>query len=125
MAAHNETGKRGELLAAEYLAQKGYTILACNYRYGHAEVDIIARAPDFETIVFVEVKTRRTARFGYPEEAAAKPRKQALIVEAAGNYLYVHQLDTEYRFDVVSIILNPDDTPLEIVHFEDAFFPMP
>ena len=67
MAAHNELGKWGEDLATTYLEQKGYTIMERDWKSGRRDIDIIAR--DENTIVFVEVKTRRSSVFGEPEEA--------------------------------------------------------
>ena len=64
MAEHNEMGKEGEELAAEYLVKQGYTIEARNWRYGHEEIDIIARKDDL--LLIVEVKTRRSNYFGQP-----------------------------------------------------------
>ena len=59
MADHNELGREGEDEALLYLTQKGYTLLARNWRIGHLEIDIVAEW--FGEIVFVEVKTRRDA----------------------------------------------------------------
>lgn len=67
MAAHNELGKWGEDLAAEYLECKGYTIIERDWKSGRRDLDIIAQ--DGEVIVFVEVKTRRNSLYGQPEEA--------------------------------------------------------
>ena len=65
MGRHNELGKEGEEKAVAFLQEKGYVILEKNYRSGRAEVDIIAGFKDI--IVFVEVKTRSSYVFGYPE----------------------------------------------------------
>ena len=67
MAAHNELGKWGEDLATAYLEQKGYTIVERDWKSGRRDIDIIAR--DGNTVVFVEVKTRKNSVFGAPEEA--------------------------------------------------------
>ena len=69
MAKHNNTGKWGEDLAADYLREKGYEIIERDWRDGHRDIDIIARSPDLRTIVFVEVKTRATDVITKPEEA--------------------------------------------------------
>ena len=68
MAKHNNTGKWGEDLAADYLREKGYEIIERDWRDGHRDIDIIARSPDLRTIVFVEVKTRATDVITKPEE---------------------------------------------------------
>ena len=72
MSEHNDIGREGEDVAASYLMQNGYRIVARNWRYGPKEIDIVAR--DGETMVFVEVKTRSTLAFELPQEAVTKKR---------------------------------------------------
>ena len=67
MAQHNDFGKWGEDLAVHYLSEKGYAILERDWRYGHKDIDIIAISDD--TLVFVEVKTRRNDTFMRPEQS--------------------------------------------------------
>ena len=117
MAKHNETGQYGEDLAKNYLTDLGWQVVATNYRYGKAEVDLIAW--DNKILVFAEVKTRRNQRYGYPEEAVSS-KKESLMAAAAGAYMRAIDYDGELRFDIISIILEPK---LEIEHFRDAFFP--
>lgn len=117
MANHNDVGKLGEQIAKKHLEGKGYTILAQNWRWGKGEIDLIAQQNNI--LVFVEVKTRKKITFGMPEEAVSV-KKQSLIYELAVEYMYRIQYETEFRFDVVSIILEPQK---DIRHFEDAFFP--
>ena len=95
-------GQRGEEIAAGYLRQQGYTILARNWRCPAGEVDIVAR--EGETLAFVEVRTRRAGgRLGTPEESVT-PRKQARMVEVAQTYLQEAGLDdAAWRLDVVAI----------------------
>lgn len=118
MAAHNELGVKGEITALDYLQSKGYTIMEINWRFSHAEVDIIAKHNN--TIVFVEVKTRSTDHFGYPESAvdAAKQKNMAL---AADEYLDRNNIEMDVRFDVISIVMKNNKPDLH--HIEDAFFP--
>ena len=118
MGRHNELGLLGEEKAVAYLQEKGYTILERNYRFGRAEVDIIAG--NAAHILFVEVKTRSSLKFGYPEDAL-NSRKQQLISKAASEYMYQHKLEIEIRFDVISI-LKLYDGSWQIEHLEDAFF---
>jgi len=102
---HNRAlGASAEDLAAEFLERKGMKILKRNFHFGNVgEIDIIAQ--DGETLVFVEVKARRSDAFGTPE-AAITPRKQATLRRTAEGYLYVHKLhDRACRFDVVAIEL--------------------
>jgi putative endonuclease len=118
MAEHIQLGRKGEKAALRLLRQKGYRILHTNWRWQKAEIDIIARKEN--TIVFVEVKTRRTDLYGEPEEQITG-RKQALLAEAADHYMQSHQLDGEVRFDIISVIINSRQSQLR--HIEDAFYP--
>ena len=110
-------GRCGEDAAALYLAMQGYAIVARNVRTPVGEIDIIARQG--LTLIFVEVKTRRTLAFGTPQEAVG-PRKQRQIIRAAQWYLS----DAQYRrfqtrFDVIAI-LYLTATP-QIEHIVNAF----
>ena len=94
-------GKSAEDRAVEELEARGYAILARRYRTRHGEIDIVAR--DGETIVFVEVKARRTGDFGSAVEAVT-PLKQRRIASMAADYLVRSRLtDRACRFDVVAI----------------------
>ncbi len=118
MAEHNDFGTMGENLAASYLAKKGYEILERNWRFGSDEIDIIAK--DKDTIVIVEVKTRRTTFFGEPEEFVTKT-KQKFLIRATNNYAEKYNIDNEFRFDIVSVLFNSNTK--QINHIEDAFAP--
>jgi putative endonuclease len=110
-------GKSGEDLAARFLAENGFTILARNYRYERAEIDIVAE--EGEELVFVEVKTRRSRSYGAPEEAVTE-EKQEQIRSAAEGYLYQHDVDDRpCRFDIVAVEVK--DGMAEIRHLRDAF----
>lgn len=119
MAKHNETGKKGEDIAAQILHHKGYIILKTNWRHRRTEIDIIAQ--DGQTLVFVEVKTRSTAYFGDPSESITE-RKEALLFDAAGAYMEETDHEGPIRFDIISVIMEPGKTPT-VDHYEDAFFP--
>ena len=118
MAKHNELGKRGEELAAQYLTEKGYEILERNWRNKHKEIDIIAK--DGESLVIVEVKTRQTDEYGDPDIAVTR-QKQWRLISAANAYVFQNKLDIDTRFDIISIVFH-DDEPI-IEHIEDAFLP--
>ena len=118
MAHHNELGKIGEKLAAEYLMNKGYEILAQNYYFDKAEIDIIAKK-DSNILVVVEVKTRNSDFFGDPQEFVT-PSKIKLLVKAANEYIISNDLDMEVRFDIIAVIKNKSIEKIE--HFEDAFY---
>ena len=116
MSEHNDVGREGEALAANFLQQKGYEIVDRNWRYGLKEIDIVAREGD--TMVFVEVKTRSTLAFELPQEAVTK-KKMKNLVEAADAYLIQRNIDLESRFDIVAVLNgNP---PKVIEHLEGAW----
>lgn len=109
-------GRRGEEIAARYLQERGYRILARNVQTLHGEIDIIARKE--EVLVFVEVKMRTSPGFGYPEQAVT-PRKQAHLLAAAEVYLQQHPESGEtWQFDVIAIQCSKK-LPPQIVHFEN------
>jgi len=119
MADHNLLGEKGETLAVQLLRQKGYSILAENWRHGRNEIDIIATIGT--TIVFVEVKTRSTDYFGDPALAVSKAKQQRTI-RAANAYMDENNTQIEARFDVISIVSDGRSTRLQ--HLEDAFYPL-
>jgi len=111
--------KIGESLAVEHLKARGCEILAQNYRVRRGEIDLIAR--DGEFIVFVEVKTRRSLRFGLPQ-AAVTLQKQRQISKVALAYLQAQNLlDAPCRFDVIAIHLSPQLELLRLEQIESAF----
>ncbi|MDO4762995.1 MAG: YraN family protein [Flavobacteriaceae bacterium] len=117
MAEHNDFGKEAEDLAVAFLEKKGYQILLRNYRYQKAEIDIIAK--ENQQIVIVEVKARSTNVFLEPQEAVNK-KKIRLLVMATHQFLEENDMDFEVRFDIISIIQEPNQSP-KIQHIEDAF----
>jgi putative endonuclease len=119
MAQHNETGKRGEGLAREYLEKAGYRILEANWRYRRAELDLIMM--DGPALVFVEVKTRSNDVFGRPEQGVTR-KKEKMMAAAAAAYMEAIGHEWEVRFDVVSILFRSGDD-FELEHLKDAFFP--
>lgn len=121
MAAHNDLGKAGEALAAEFLEASGYTILDRNYRFLKAEVDLIALNFEHPELVFVEVKTRTyTGPSAVLPEESVSQAKQNLIFRAADAYIYEKQMRTvPIRFDIIAVQMHPEH-PL-IHHIPDAF----
>jgi len=118
MAEHNELGASGEKAAENFLKEKGYQILATNWRFGSDEIDIIARHNGF--LIIVEVKTRSSNAFGEPEIAVTK-QKQKFLIRAAQNYIQQKNIDEECRFDIISIVSTNGKN--NIHHIEDAFYP--
>ena len=117
MAAHNELGKWGEDLAAAYLQDKGYAIIERDWKSGRRDIDIIVKDED-ETIVFVEVKTRRNRVFGEPEEAIDY-RKMQSLQQAINHYIKFHRINSEVRFDIISIVGTIGSEP-KINHIKDV-----
>lgn len=113
-------GQRGEEQAAQYLQAQGYRLLARNWRKREGELDIVAM--DGDTLAFVEVKTRRTVRYGVAEESV-DTRKQARLAQLAQRFIDEHpQLAfRECRFDVV--VIDMTVLPPEIRLYRNAFYP--
>lgn len=121
-------GRWGESMAADYLEAKNYTILERNVRTRYGEIDLVARhevevtgnAKSAATTVFVEVKTRSTTTFGYPEESITV-RKRAHLAAAAQAYLQEHaELEGDWRIDVIAIQRHRSGEQPSIIHFENA-----
>lgn len=117
MGKHNETGRLGERLAADYLLHAGFQILHRNWRSAHREIDLISLEND--ELVFVEIKTRSGINYGFPEESVSLI-KQAHLRAAAEDFLEQHPEYTLARFDVISILLQGENIQ-EILHLRDAF----
>lgn len=109
-------GPEGEDAASEYLRKKGYKIIARNLRLKGGELDIVAQ--DGRTLVFVEVKTRRSEAFGGPAEAV-DPRKREKMRSLALRYVSSLKEEPAARFDVVSITYEGGNRLIE--HITDAF----
>lgn len=113
---HLQMGIWGEELAAVYLREKGYVILERDWHSKHRDIDIIAQKDD--TIVFVEVKTRRSKSFVDPM-LAVNYKKQRNLRLAINHYVKYHCLDTVIRFDVITIVGTPYGPKPEIDHIEN------
>jgi putative endonuclease len=107
---HNITlGKSGETFACRELERRGYAILDRRYRTRAGEIDIVAR--DGETIVFIEVKARRSTRFGRPAEGVT-PQKQRTLMQMASYYVLTKGLtNSRCRFDVVEVRFTGERMP--------------
>ncbi len=116
---HKEIGNLGEEIAAKSLEEKGYSILERNFRCRFGEVDIIAR--DEDTVVFVEVKTRRGRKYGEAEEAVDY-RKQKKLRQLAEYYLMKHHhVSPKCRFDVCSVYLDQNNQIEEVKILQNCF----
>jgi putative endonuclease len=105
-------GQAGEALAADTLTEQGYTILTRNYRTPYGEIDLIAQHGD--TLVFVEVKLRRSGVFGPPQAAVTIAKQRHLRLAAQYYLIQKRATDTKVRFDVVAITLAGDRPRIEI-----------
>jgi putative endonuclease len=117
MAEHNDLGNLGETLAVEFLQKNGYTILATNWTFQKAEVDIIAQKDAI--LAVVEVKTRSSIDFGLPQDFV-KPKKIQLLVKAINEYVTTNDLEVDVRFDIIAI--HKEGQQFKIEHLEDAFY---
>ena len=98
--AETLSGAQAEDLACAHLERAGLNLLTRNYRCPQGEIDLVME--DRDTLVFVEVRYRRTNTFGTPAETVDK-RKQARLQAAAGHFLRAHNADRACRFDVVAV----------------------
>ncbi|NBS19199.1 MAG: endonuclease [Flavobacteriia bacterium] len=118
MTQAHQLGKKAENLAADYLQQLGYTLLAKNYRYLKAEVDLIVRKQN--TLVGVEVKAR-SAGFKVAPHEAVSYKKINLLVEALDHFVQSRDLVVEVRFDLITYVFHGDLWERE--HIKNAFYP--
>lgn len=118
MTESKNIGQKGEEIASAYLENKGFSILCRNWHFRHKEVDIIATLN--KEIIFVEVKTRWFQSLVKPLDSVGK-KKQRDIIEAANGFIVKNNIDAEVRFDIITIVNNPNG--YEIEHIENAFYP--
>jgi putative endonuclease len=119
--SRQQKGLDGEQIAAEYLRAQGYDLLEHRYRFGHKEIDLIARKGDL--IIFVEVKNRRNDSFG-PANLTITKKKQGNLVAAAEGYLLENGLTEDpgrFRFDVILLHPPGNDGGVRLEHIADAF----
>ncbi|MFD0939911.1 YraN family protein [Pedobacter boryungensis] len=119
MATHNDLGVKGETIAKEYLEKIGYEILDVNWVHGKAEVDLVAYLN--RQIIFVEVKTRSSVAFGFPEDFVSNAKQKQLEL-AANEYIELMNHQDEIRFDIISVLFDKQNNHT-IKHIEDAFWP--
>ena len=113
-------GKYGEDLACKYLESKGYKIKERNYRTFLGEIDIICEYK--KNIVFVEVKTRRSDKFGYPEEAINFIKQRKIIKNALCYLSKYHLWGENCCFDVILVRISKDKDIKSIKHIRNAFY---
>lgn len=113
---NKDTGNFGENLACNYLIKKGFTILEQNWRFKHLEIDVIAYKEN--RLHIIEVKTRSSIEFGYPEQFIKK-QKMRFLKNATAMYQLQHPKWKQIQFNVIAITLS---NPIEILFLEDVFF---
>jgi putative endonuclease len=112
-----DLGSRGENLALEKIKRLGYKCLERNYRCSLGEIDLIAK--DGDSLVFIEIKTRRGSTTGIAKEAVNQ-RKMRQISKTALNYMKANSCcDTKARFDVIAVNITGDREEIEVI--KDAF----
>ena len=116
MALHNELGRMGEQMAAEYLDGLGFTILYRNWRYYRYEIDIIA-LKDF-VLHFIEVKTRKSTHYGLPESDVDRKKLQSMI-NASEGFLNKYPHWTRVQFDVLSVSITGNNAHYFLI--EDVY----
>ena len=118
MAAKDVLGKRGEDIAEQHLVARGLTIIERNWRCARGEIDLVAREGD--VLVFVEVKTRSSTRFGHPLEAITAV-KLARLRRLAGEWCAAHPGHwRQIRIDAIAV-LAPRDGAVSVEHLEGVF----
>jgi putative endonuclease len=113
-------GKFGEDIASKYLEEKGYKIKERNYRTFLGEIDIITEYKG--SIIFIEVKTRRSDKFGYPEEAINFSKQQKIIKNALCYLAKYNLWKTNYCFDVILVSISNHKEIKRIKHIRNAFY---
>lgn len=117
MASHNELGRIGEALGKTFLEEQGYSILHLNWKHSYYEIDIIANKVD--VLHFVEVKTRRSYRFGLPEESVDH-KKLEKMMNAAEEFIFLFPAWRKVQYDVLSISFGTNNQP-EFFLIEDVY----
>lgn len=124
MATHNDFGTAAEQLAADYLTERGWTVLARNWRWHRRELDLVMRRA--RTVAFVEVRARRATVHGHPFETITWRKRRDLALAAQAWIATCGRAGDEYRFDAIAVIDPAGARPLHraapvIEHIENAW----
>lgn len=112
-------GKIGENLACRYLKENNYKILERNFNCRQGEIDIIAKDKSTKELVFIEVKTRSSFKYGNPSDAVNKGKKKH-IYDTAKFYIFKNRLqNSAIRFDVIEVFVSVES--YRINHIKMAF----
>jgi len=113
-------GNLGESFARGYLQREGFSIRFAPFRCRSGEIDIIAT--EGETLVFIEVKTRRSLQFGSPIEAVNEAKRRQILKVARFFIAQIQSVPFRFcRFDVLGIVQGPSGTEPVVTHIRDAF----
>jgi putative endonuclease len=115
MTNYIETGKRGEALAATYLSDLGFEILERNWRYRRSEIDLIGSKDGI--LHCIEVKTRTSTTFGFPEESVTNKKIKSLL-RAGTAYMFKNPGWKIIQYDVLSIMIY-ENAPIEYLFIQD------
>jgi putative endonuclease len=111
------TGKKGEELAAVYIADLGFRLIACNWRYRRFEIDLIAERSG--VLHFIEVKTRTSLTYGYPEESVSNKKIKSML-KAGSTFAYLNPGWQNVQYDILSILIIDEGQP-EFLFIEDIY----
>jgi len=115
---YNKTfGKIGESIAERFLINKGYQIIKKNWRFNQGEIDLIVSQG--EELRFIEVKTRSSIKFGYPEEAVDEEKAEHFYLAVESFLEQENKTGIDYHVDIISIVLNNQE--FDIQWLKDAF----
>ena len=117
MASHNELGRTGERIAAEYLQREGFRIIGRNYVYRKAEIDLLAI--DRDLLVAVEVKTRSKCTVGKPQDFVSADKIRLMLL-AVNEFVRERDIDAEIRLDIIAV--NIEGKGYRVEHLRDAFY---
>ncbi len=115
MTYQKKIGNLGERIAADYLLEQGFSILERNFNTRFGEIDLIATKD--EEVIFIEVKTRTSKTFGFPEESVTS-EKLGKLVDTAMLWLQEHPNSSDHwRIDVIAILLDRQHALIDLEHF--------
>jgi len=116
---NKDIGSLGENISESYLKKLGYKILEKNFSCKCGEIDLIARSKEY--ICFIEVKTRYATNFGIPAEAVIFSKQHKIHKTAQVYILRKNIIDSDFRFDVMEVLLNHENNDFLVNHIQDAF----
>jgi putative endonuclease len=113
-----DIGEWGEKVASEYLVNAGYHLIDHNVKTGHGEIDLLFEQEG--ALVFVEVKTRQSRTYGYPEESITNSKIDHMIASAEAYIQTIPHFEGDWRIDVVAVEIDDSENQPTITHFPNA-----